>query len=261
MYTDDRLWSSLPKGAQVWFCGSMDPGGGSIETLGFKTKHLLVHEVQVSCFKHLETSRGSFSAFFWGVVSIGCLNKQPHQKRFVNISCRFLESCWGGVGVNLGQSILCFYVCSLGSALLLGGRINSWNNTGCVVKGGEVEGDTWWLHGKIVHQDGQKERCVIKSHFPSSHHHGSLEMGIAKDTVFLEGARIPVNHEYGAQTNLPMKWARCFQSWFLARIVMNYWRTRSLPYGRRTTPGLGVGSRMMKKGQVLFQNAKAQKLF
>lgn len=71
MYTDGRLWSSLPKGAQVWFCGSMDPGGGLIETLGFKTKYLLVHEVHVSCFKYLETSRGFFSAFFLGVVSIG----------------------------------------------------------------------------------------------------------------------------------------------------------------------------------------------
>ena len=51
-----------------------------------------------------------------------------------------------------------------------------------------------------MHQDGQKERCVIKYHFPSSHHHGSLEMDIVKETIFLEGAGIPVNHKYRAQT-------------------------------------------------------------
>ena len=71
----------------------MDPGGGLIETLGFKTKHLLVHEVQVSCFKYLETSRGFFSAFFWGVLSALVFEQATSPEGFVNMSCPFLESC------------------------------------------------------------------------------------------------------------------------------------------------------------------------
>ena len=55
--TDDRLWSSLPKGAQVSFRGSIDFGGGLLETLNFKQTYLLVHEVQASCFNYFETSR------------------------------------------------------------------------------------------------------------------------------------------------------------------------------------------------------------
>ena len=60
-----------------------------------------------------------------------------------------------------------------------------------------------------VHQGGQKERCVIKSHFYSSHHHVSLEKEIAKEAIFLEAGP-----KFHSTTNMepepnPLKGAGC----------------------------------------------------
>lgn len=106
----------------------------------------------------------------------------------------------------------------------------------------------------------------MKSHFPSSHHHGSLEMGIAKDTIFLEGARIPVNEENGAQTKPANEVSSLFPELIfgkdrhelLADAKSALWQADKA--GTWCWDGV-VMSRMMKKDRSCFKTQKLRNYF
>jgi len=211
--------------------------------------------------KHLA---GFLVHFFLGVVSIGVWTNNLTRKDLWTshvASWNLVEEALESI---LGKAYFAF-MCARWAVLFFW-EVNSWINTGCVVKGGEVEGDAWWLHGKIVHQDGQKERCVIKYHFPSSHHHGSLEMDIVKETIFLEGAGIPVNREYGAQTEPANEVSSLFPELIfgkdrhelLADAKSALWQADKA--GAWCWDGV-VMSRMMKKDRSCFKTQKLRNYF